>query len=392
MTGPATGQAPWPHFPPDEVARAAEVLASGRVNYWTGPEGRSFEQEYADVLGVRHVLALANGTVALELALRALGIGSGDDVVVPSRTFIATAAAVVAVGARPVCADVDRISGCLTVETAEQVRTDRTRAVIVVHLGGWPADVDALVEWGVPHAVQVVEDCAQAHGATLRGRPVGTLGAAGAFSFCQDKILSTAGEGGLLALTDDAAWDAAWSYRDHGKDRELVADPHPAPGFRWLNISFGSNFRMTEVQSAIGRLQLAKLPSWTAQRQAHAAVLTGAVEGLAGLRVPASPVGSEHAYYRWYSYVEPAALKPGWTRDRVLAELCDRGVPAFSGSCSEIYREFAFPSALRPERPHPVARELGETSVALLVHPTLTAAQIDRNSEVLRSVVSQATR
>lgn len=390
MTGAGGDQAPWPHFPPDEVRRVAEVLASGRVNYWTGTEGRSFEQEYAQVLGVPHVLALANGTLALELGLRALGIGAGDEVVVPSRTFIATAGAVVAVGARPVVADVDRDSGCLTVETAEQVRTERTRAVIVVHLGGWPADVDDLVDWGLPHGVQVIEDCAQAHGATLRGRPVGALGAAGAFSFCQDKIVSTGGEGGLLALTDDDAMAAAWSYRDHGKDRALMADPHPAPGFRWLNTRFGSNFRMTEVQSAIGRLQLAKLPTWTAQRQAHAAVLTEAVADLAGLRVPSPPAG--HARYRWYGYVEPSALKSGWTRDRVLAELSDRGVPAFSGSCSEIYRERAFPPGLRPERPHPVARELGETSVALLVHPTLTAEQVGRNAALLRSVVSAATR
>lgn len=391
MTGPS-GQAPWPHFPQDEVARAAEVLASGRVNYWTGGEGRSFEQEYARVLGVPHVLALANGTLALELALRALGIGPGDDVVVPSRTFIATAGAVVAVGARPVVADVDRDSGCLTVETAEQVLTSRTRAVIVVHLGGWPADVDALVVWADGHGVQVVEDCAQAHGATLRGRPVGALGAAGAFSFCQDKILSTAGEGGLLALTDEGASDVAWSYRDHGKDRQLVADAHLVSKFRWLHTNFGSNFRMTEVQSAIGRLQLAKLPTWTTQRQGHAAVLTRAVEGLASFRVPAPPAGSEHAYYRWYGYVEPEALRPDWTRDRVLSELVGRGVPAFSGSCSEIYRELAFPPALRPERPHPIARELGDTSVALLVHPTLTAEQIGRNADVLRTVVAEATR
>lgn len=383
----------WPHHAPDELQAVQRVLASGKTNYWTGGEGRAFEKAYAEALGRRYAIALHNGSLALEAALIAFGIGPGDEVITTSRTFVASASSVAIRGATPVFADVDRASGNLTAATVEPHITPRTKAIIPVHLGGWPVDMPHLMDAASDHGLTVIEDCAQAHGATIDGRPVGSFGHAAAFSFCQDKIVSTGGEGGLLALNDGAAWRRAWSHKDHGKSYAAVYEREHAPGFRWLHESFGTNWRMLEVQAAIGRVQLGKLDDWHAARKRHAERLERAFRELPTLRVPQVPAHLEHAYYRLYVYVRPDALSNGWGRQRIIEEIVAEGVPCFSGSCSEVYLERAFQDAgMAPEQRLPVAQELGETSLAFLVHPTLDDAAIDRTIEVARRVLRRATR
>lgn len=384
---------PWPVFAEDEIAAAVRVLRSGRVNYWTGEEGHAFEAEFAKACDARRAVALANGTVALELALRALGIGPGDEVVVPARTFVATASSVALLGALPVFADVDRCSQNLTAETVQPVLTPRTRAIVAVHLSGWPCDMDPLNALARSHRLKVIEDCAQAHGATDKGRPVGALGDAGAFSFCQDKIMTTGGEGGMLVTNDHGFWERAWSFKDHGKRHDLAHhDAHP-PGFRWLHTDLGTNGRMTEMQAAIGRVQLAKLPEWVRRRRAHAERLSACFRELAALRVTEPPASAGHAYYKYYVFVRPERLKAGWSRDRIMAEVQARGVPCLTGICPEVYREAAFRDrGLGPAKRLPVARELGETSLMFLVHPTLGEGDLDRTCQAVREVVGAATR
>jgi dTDP-4-amino-4,6-dideoxygalactose transaminase len=364
--------APWPSFAQDEIDAVSQVLTSGKVNYWTGHICSRFEAEYAKFVGVEHAIALANGTLALELALYALGIGPGDEVVTTSRTFIASASCVVARGARPVLADVDPVSQNLTAETVRAVLTPRTRAIVVVHLAGWPCEMDALLELAREHHLFVIEDCAQAHGATYKGRPVGSFGDAAAFSFCQDKIVSTGGEGGMLLTNNRALWEKAWAYKDHGKSHDAVFRREHPPGFRWLHESFGSNWRMTEMQAAIGCAQLSKLGEWNAARNLNAAMLRAGLADVPGLRLPLPAHGIGHAYYRYYVFLDPACLLPGWDQTRVIGAINAEGVPCFVGSCGEIYRELAFTRAgLQPAQPHPVARQLAQTSLAFLVHPTL---------------------
>lgn len=383
----------WPVFEADEQEAVAAVLRSGRVNYWTGEEGRAFEHEYARALGVRHAVAVMNGTVALELALLAFGVGPGDEVITTSRTFIASASAAALRGAVPVVADVDPVSQNMTAGTIRPLITPRTRAIIAVHLAGWPCDLDPILELAREFGLCVIEDCAQAHGATYRGRAVGSLGHAAAFSFCQDKILTTGGEGGLLVTNDEAAWRRAWAYKDHGKSYAAVYERDHPPGFRWLHESFGTNWRMLEVQAALGRVQLRKLPAWSARRRENAGILTAAFSELPGLRVTPPPPEIEHAYYKYYAFLRPERLRAGWSRERVVQEVNDRGVPCFVGSCSEIYLERAFRDAgLGPATPLPVARELGETSLMFLVHPTLGPEQMHAAAEVVRDVLGAATR
>jgi dTDP-4-amino-4,6-dideoxygalactose transaminase len=382
----------WPRFSPREITAVEEVLRSGRVNYWTGEQGRAFEREFAAAVGARHGVAVANGTLALELSLRALGAGPGDEVVVPSRTFIATASCVVAVGARPVFIDVDRDSGNLTAETVEAAISGRTRAVIAVHLGGWPVDMAPLRRLADEKGFALVEDCAQAHGATYRGRPVGSLGDVAAWSFCQDKILTTAGEGGLVTTDDPAAWRAVWSYKDHGKDPDVLASPHDGRSFRWLHASFGSNARMHELAAAAGRVALRQLPGWVERRRENASMLFERLARIPALRVPTPRTDLVDAsFYRVYVYVRPEQLRNGWNRDRVLASIRAEGVPCSVGSCGEVYLEGAFSAHLRPPARLPVARELGETSLAFLVHPTLGPADMLDLTEAVEKVMSAAT-
>lgn len=384
-----TPLAPWPVFEDDERAAVDTVLRSGRVNYWTGDEGRAFESEYAASLGVRHAIAVANGTVSLELLLRAHGVGPGDEVITTPRTFMASASAIVMVGARPVFADVDRHSGNISAETIAPHITPRTRAVLPVHLAGWPCEMDAIMDLARAHDLVVIEDCAQAHGATYGGKQVGAIGHSASFSFCQDKILTTGGEGGLVATDDDSVWRTCWAFKDHGKSYEAVYEREHPPGYRWLLESFGSNYRMTEMQAAIGRRILSKLPAWLAARAANADALRATLDRHTCVRVPRVPAHATHANYKLYAYVVPEALAPGWSRDRVMEAIAAEGIPCYSGSCSELYLERAF-DGIRPEQPLPVAKELGETSLMFLVHHTLSALDVADTCAAIDKVLTVA--
>lgn len=406
-----TGFSPWPSFTPEEAKAAADVLMSNRVNYWTGYECREFEKEFAVWAGAQHAVALANGTLALDLTVKALGIGAGDEVVVTPRTFMASVSCVVNAGAVPVFADVDRDSGNISAETIERVLTPRTKAVVCVHLAGWPCDMDPIMDLAHRHGLAVIEDCAQAHGARYRGRSVGTIGHVGTWSFCQDKIMTLGGEGGMVTTNDHELWSRVWSFKDHGKKPDAVASGGGSE-FRWLHDGFGTNARMIEVQGVLGRIQLRRMSEWTARRNLHADAIATALQPFAGsdgpVRAPriqcASRPGSAgdapgaaddcvHACYRYYAYVRPENLAPGWSRERVIETIRARGVPCYSGSCPEVYLEKAFDgTGWRPAERLPVARELGETSIMWLVHPTLTEDEMRMTCDVTAEVIGEAWR
>ena len=363
------------------------LLLSNKVNYWTGSECREFETEFAEFTGSRHAIALGNGTLALDLALIGLEVGAGDEVIVTPRTFIASVSSVVTRGATPVFADVDRDSQTLTAATIEAVLTERTKAIVVVHLAGMPANMDEIMVLAGQNGIKVIEDCAQAHGARFRGRPVGSIGHIAAWSFCQDKIMTTGGEGGMITLNDEATWSRLWSYKDHGKSWQAVYERDHPPGFRWLHESFGTNWRMTEIQAVLGRIQLRRMPEWQARRAANCERIWATCREFGWMRVPPVPAEIEHAGYKAYVFVRPESLPEGWSRDVVLAELAAEGIPAYSGSCSEVYLEKAFDrTGWRPKQPLPVARALGETSLMFLVHPTLTDSEMSKTCEALRAV------
>jgi len=382
---------PWPSFTSEEADALQAVLLSNKVNYWTGQEGREFEKEFAAWADCNHAIALSNGTQALDLALKGLGIGPGDEVIVTPRTFLASASSIVTAGAVPVFADVDRDSQNITAETIAAVLSERTKAIICVHLAGWPCDMDPIMALAAKHGLFVIEDCAQAHGARYKGRSVGSIGHVGAWSFCQDKIMTTGGEGGMVTTNDRELWSRMWSYKDHGKSWEAVYEREHPPGFRWLHESFGTNWRMTELQAVIGRIQLRRMADWTAARTRNAERIWNTCRAFDVVRVPAFPADCVHAHYKCYVQVVPEKLAAGWTRDRIIEAIVAEGVPCFQGSCSEVYLERAFDdTGWRPAERLPVARELGETSLMFLVHPTLTEAEMTKTCAVIEQVLAQA--
>lgn len=403
-----TNVAPWPDFTEEEAEAVAAVIRSNKVNYWTGEIGREFERAFAAWTGSPHAIALTNGTVALDLALAGLGIGARnggseqDEVIVTPRTFLASVSSVVAAGATPVFADVDRNSGNIEAVTIAPVVSEKTKAILPVHLAGWPCDMDPILALASKAGAAVIEDCAQAHGARYKGQSVGTIGDVGAWSFCQDKIMTTGGEGGMVTCRDRDLWTRMWSYKDHGKSWEAVYEREHPPGFRWLHESFGTNWRMMEIQAAIGQIQLQRMADWTARRAANAQRLAEAMRPFSGsegpIRLPrleesGHAQGSQHAYYKFYAYVRPENLADGWDRDRIASEIMARGVPAMQGSCSEVYLEKAFDgAAYRPAQRLPNAMELGATSLMMLVHPSLSCAEMDLACEVIREVLEQASR
>ncbi|MBN2477074.1 MAG: DegT/DnrJ/EryC1/StrS aminotransferase family protein [Pirellulales bacterium] len=383
---------PWPVFDDEMIEAAANVLRSGKVNYHTGREGRLFEEEFAETVGCRHAVAVANGSVALELALAALDVGPGDEVIVTSRSFIASASCCTIRGAVPVFADVDSVSQNVTAETIKAVLSPRSKAVVAVHLAGWPCEMGPIMHFAAEHGLYVIEDCAQAHGATYRGRPVGSLSHVAAFSFCQDKILTTGGEGGMLTTNDRAIWERLWSLKDHGKNREAVYRQDDSSVFRWLHESFGTNARMTEMQAAIGRVMLRNLSDWVATRRQHAAILDDRLSRIPQLRVAIPPKHIRHAYYRYYAFLRSPLLHAGWSRDRVVRAIQAEGIPCGSGACSEIYREKAFEeSRLRPTQRLSTAQELGKTSLMLHVHPTLGRQDVIDTCRAVEKVIRAAT-
>ena len=405
----------WPKFSNEEVEAVKSVLLSNKVNYWTGQIGRSFEKEFAKFVGCDYGIALANGTVALDLALHGLSIGSSnggkkeDEVIVTPRSFIASVSAIVNAGATPVFVDIDRDSQNIDAKKIKKIVNNKTKAIICVHLAGWSCDIDEIkktIEANYDYNIKIIEDCAQAHGAKYKGKSVGSLGDVAAWSFCQDKIMTTGGEGGMVTCNSEKLWRKMWAYKDHGKSYRSVYEKIHPPGFKWLHESFGTNFRITEMQSAIGLIQLKKLPNWSKTRAGNAKILYGALKHFSTeegpLRLPIFRHNNceqncnnqccWHANYKFYAFIKPQNLKKGWSRDRIIEEINKEGVPCYQGSCSEIYLEKAFKKfPAKTVQRLPVAKELGETSIMFCVHPTLGKVEMTKMSDIIAEVLNKSS-
>lgn len=386
-----TAFAPWPSFDEEQTDAVQRVLQSGKVNYWTGTEGREFEKEFANAVSCEYGVLVANGTLALELALRTLQIQPDDEVIITSRTFLATASSVMMCGAKPIFADIDPVNHNISAETVRPLITPKTKAIIAVHLAGWPCDMDPILELAREHQLSVIEDCAQAHGATYKGKPVGSLGDIGAFSFCQDKIMTTGGEGGILVTNDQELHERAWGIKDHGKSWDAVYRREHKTVFKWMHEDLGTNWRMTEMQAAIGRIALKRLPGWIEKRRQNAQILNEGLKQIPGIDVLIPEEQFGHSYYKYYAMIQPDSLQNGWNRDQVVKALQAEGIPCGSGSCSEIYLEKVFEKqGLQPAERRPVARDIGERSLMFMVHPTLGETEMQDIISALTKVMDIA--
>ena len=385
-----TNLEPWPSFTQEEVDAVSKVILSNKVNYWTGQECREFEREFAEFTQTRYAVALSNGTVALDVALKALEIGNGDDVIVTSRTFLASASSIVTAGANPIFADVELDSQNISRHTIEAVLTPNTKAIICVHLAGLMCDMDPIMDLAQEKGLYVIEDCAQAHGAMYKGRSAGSIGHIGAWSFCQDKIMTTGGEGGMVTTNDEELWSKMWSYKDHGKDFDSVYNKQHPPGFRWVHDSFGTNWRMMEIQAVIGRIQLKRMPEWKQKRNKNMDRILSTFEGTPYFTVFKPSSDYVHAAYKCYVQVNVDKLPANWSRNRIMQVINEQGIPCYSGSCSEIYLEKAFDNTpWRPKVRLPNAKKLGENSLMFLVHPTLSDESLEKTCSAIKYVIAK---
>lgn len=379
---------PWPCYSQEEADAVSNVLLSNKVNYWTGQVTRDFEKAFAEFADTKHAVAVANGTLALDLAFAALDLPKGSEVIVTSRTFIASVSSIVNAGLTPVFADVELDNQNISAETISEALTEKTSAILCVHLAGWPCEMDDIMALAEQHDLKVIEDCAQAHGATYKGKSVGSIGHFGAWSFCQDKIMTTGGEGGMLTVNDETLWRKAWAYKDHGKSYKAVYETEHPPGYRWLHESFGTNWRLTEMQSAVGLIQLSRMQKWTATRNKYAEKILGVLKQYPFIHVPEVPSHIGHAFYKCYAFVNLKQIGNKITRDEIIDLINEQGVPCYSGSCSEVYLEKAFDNkAFKPKERLKNAVELGETSLMFLVHPTLKEDEIEKTCNVIEQIL-----
>lgn len=360
----------WPHYSEDEIEAVSRVLRSGKVNYWTGNEGRVFEKEFAVFTGCRYAVALANGTVALDVALRALNIGPGDEVITTPRTFIATVSSIVNVGATPVFADVDLNSQNITADSISKVLTKKTKAILVVHLAGFPAEMDQIMDLAEVNKLFVIEDCAQAHGAKYKGRSVGSIGHIGSWSFCQDKIISTGGEGGMVTTNSKELWSKMWSYKDHGKSYDAVYNENHPPGYKWVHYSLGTNYRMTEMQAAIGRIQLKNLDIILNKRYLNAMKLQNLLKNYLEIKFQKVPEYIKHAYYKIYALAESKNLK--FSRDHFIQLLTAKGFFCNQGICPEVYLEKSLANFSRENSQRlPNTKNISLRSIGFNIYPNI---------------------
>ena len=380
----------WPFYTSKDVREVSKVLKSNNVNYWTGFEGKKFEKEFASYIKSKYAIAVSNGTVALELALHAINIRENDEVIVTPRSYIASVSCVVNKRAIPVFADIDLCSQNILPSSIEKKITNKTKAIICVHLAGWPCEMDEINKIAKKRNLVVIEDCSQAHGAKYKDKFVGSLGDIGTFSFCNDKIMNTLGEGGIITTSSKKYWKRIWEYKDHGRDWYKSNLKYNDNKFKWIVNSFGSNYRLTEAQSLVGRIQLRKLNKWIDIRNKNAKEIEKTCFKFNFIRKIKRPKYVKHAFYRYYIFVENNKLDKRWDRDKIISELKKLDVKCFQGSCPEIYLEKPFNKKIyKPNKRLVNAKKLGELGIAFLVHPTITKKELLKTCKSIEKVFSK---
>ena len=355
----------------------------------------NFEKEFSEWCGTKYAIAVSNGSIALSLAYEAIGIGKGDEIITTPRTFVATASCASLLGAKPIFAEICPNSGLINADTIKAQITKKTKAISVVHLAGWPADMREIISLARKYKLAVIEDCSQAHGAQIiekdKPRSVGSFGDIATWSFCQDKIISTGGEGGMITTSSKKLMQKIWSLKDHGKSLYSVFKKEHPQGYKFLHDTLGTNYRLTEFQAAIGRIQLLKLSEWSAIRNRNAMILSNSLEELPLLRVPKQEFNKNNAWYKFYVYLNKKRLSSNWNRNKIIEIINKSGYPAFHGGCTEIYLEKCY-GKIKNSRRLPVAKKLGETSLMFLVDHTISEENMHKYANNIKKVIKQASK
>ncbi|MDA8840899.1 DegT/DnrJ/EryC1/StrS aminotransferase family protein [Gammaproteobacteria bacterium] len=383
----------WPSFSAGESKIVSDVLRSNKVNYLFGDNGAKFEKGFSDFSQTKYALAVANGTLALDLCLRSLHLKKGDEVLVTSRSYVASASSIALLGAVPVWCDVDLNSQNIDISEIEKNYSKKTRAILCVHFAGFPCDMDKITSFAKSKNIFVIEDCAQAHGARLNGRSVGSFGHISAWSFCNDKIMSLGGEGGMVTTNSKHFHQFISSFNNHGKNLKKYYSSKKHKNFPYIHDSLGSNYRLTEMQSALGIYQLSKMKSWHALRKRNAQVF---IDSVADLKIAITPTISssiQHAWYKLYITLDPKLFKKSISREFVIENLNQHLVPCSFGGSGEIYREKAFKNiSYLKSGTLKNASFLEKNSIILQVHPTISINEIKRRAKILKLVLIRAQK
>ena len=382
----------WPHFTRNEIDNVVRILKSGKVNYLNGKEGLKFEKNFSKFTGSKYSIAISNGTNALELVLKAINLKPKDHVIVTSKSFIASASCVVSVGAVPVFADIDINSQNISIDFIKKIINKKTKAIICVHLGGWPCDMKNLVKICKKNKIKLIEDCSQAHGAKIKNKSVGTFGDFGTWSFCNDKIISTGGEGGMITTNSYKNYQNIWSLKDHGKNKKKYFNISSNYSFRYLHDNFGSNFRLTEMQSAIGNTQLLLLKERLKIRKKNANQYMKNLKNCRSIIIPNIPKEITHSFYRLYLRLDFKFIKKNWNKDQIINRLNKIGFDCSEGSCSEIYNELCFRnSKYKVKNRLQNSSELSKTSFALKVDHTISISTINKQCKIAIEFLNKIT-
>ena len=391
-----------PFYSNKSIQKIGPLLKSGKVNYWSGNECKKFEQEFSNYLGNKYSLAVSNGSVALEMALKALSFNKRDKIIVSPRSFIMSASCTLSVGLKPVFADVDD-NGNLSIEGIKKVYSKNVRAIILVHLNGLSCDLDPIMKFAKKNKIFLIEDCSQAHGAIYKGKKVGTFGDISTWSFCQDKIISTGGEGGMISTNNKKLWLKCWSLKDHGKNYNSCFVKKHKIGFKWLHDNLGSNYRMTEMQALLGREQLKILDKQIKKRNIIANLyLNGLKDYYEKYNILKKPdfeyktsywMGSKktrnkntHAFYRLNLYINKDKIE----QLKLIEQFNKKKINCGIGSCPEIYREKIFKNLnFYPKKRLSNAKLLGEISIVFPINPNRALKKIKWEINSIKQILNK---
>ena len=394
----------YPYFNQNILNSVQKVLKSGRVNYWTGNECKEFEQEFSKYVKNKYSLTVSNGSVALEIALKALNLKKKDQIIVSPRSFIISASCVLNLGLKPVFADVDD-NGNLSIKGIKKAYNKNIKAIILVHLNGLSCDLDPILKFVKKKKFFLIEDCSQAHGAVYKNKKVGSFGHVSTWSFCQDKIISTGGEGGMISTNNRRLWLKLWSLKDHGKNYKSVFGKKHKTGFKWLHNDFGSNYRMTEMQAVIGREQLKSLDKQIKKRNLIANLYLNGLKDYYSkhdiLKKPdfkfatfASKQNLKksnynvHAFYRLNLYINKDKIN----QNELIQQLNKNKINCGVGSCPEIYREKIFmKSKFYPKKRLLNAKLLGETSIMFPINPNTSIKKVKLEINSIKKILNKYT-
>ncbi len=376
-------QSLWPSFTSKEINQVSLILKSGKVNYWTGKYCKIFEKNFSRYHKLKYSVTVNSGTSALECAIKSLNLKKGSEIITTPRSYYTSASSIINCGMKPKFSDISIDSQNLDPIKLEKSINKKTKAIICVHLSGYPCDMNRIIKIAKDNNIYVIEDCSQAHGASILNKKVGSFGDISAWSFCQDKIISTGGEGGMVATNKLKLYKNVLSIKDNGRNYEKIKKISYSGSFNYIHDFIGSNYRMTEIQAIIGISQLKRLDQMILRRNSNAKIFNNYFHDLDSIFLLLHNPKNTNAYYRYYLFV-----KKSKNQKILINKIRSKGIECIAGSCPEIYLEKYFKDNFKFKEMLG-AKYLATRSVCLKVDQTLDIKIIHQQAKIIRKEIKK---